>query len=318
MMGEAYDVVVVGAGPAGMTAGLYAVRDGLSTVVLEAQFPGGQATITDLVDNYPGFPEGISGLELTEKMQSQAEAAGVQIRLERVVAVEANPQVPGWTVRTESTSWATLTVIVATGAHPRKLGVPGEERFWGRGISCCATCDGPFFREKKVVVVGGGDTAVKEAAFLTRFAREIVLIHRRGRLRATKILQDRLFAVDDRVKVFYNSEVAEIRGSDHVEGVRVHNVHTNQTQEVSCDGVFLFVGFTPNSNFLPASLKKDEEGYIITDDDMATSEPGIFACGDVRKKPLKQIVTACGEGATAAHSALQYVEEMKGVAYPGR
>ncbi|MCK4299561.1 MAG: thioredoxin-disulfide reductase [Planctomycetes bacterium] len=317
-MPDTQDVVVIGAGPAGMTAGLYAGRDGLSTVVLEGQFPGGQATITDLVDNYPGFPEGISGLELTEKMQSQAEAAGVEIRLDRVVAVEADPEVPAWTVRTDGSSLVTLTVIVASGARPRKLGVPGEERFWGRGISCCATCDGPFFRDKKVVVVGGGDTAVKEAAFLTRFAREIVLIHRRDRLRASKVLQDRLFTTGDKARVLYNTVVAEIRGSDSVEGVLVRDVRSNETREIRCDGIFLFVGLTPNSNFLPASLKKDEEGYIITDDDMATSEPGIFACGDVRRKLLRQIVTACGEGATAAHSALQYVEEIKGVAYPGR
>ncbi len=317
-MPDTQDVVVIGAGPAGMTAGLYAGRDGLSTVVLEGQFPGGQATITDLVDNYPGFPEGISGLELTEKMQSQAEAAGVEIRLDRVVAVEADPEVPAWTVRTDGSSLVTLTVIVASGAQPRKLGVPGEERFWGRGISCCATCDGPFFRDKKVVVVGGGDTAVKEAAFLTRFARETVLVHRRDRLRASKVLQDRLFTTGDKAKVLYNTVVTEIRGSDSVEGVLVRDVRSNETREIRCDGVFLFVGLTPNSNFLPASLKKDEEGYIITDDDMATSEPGIFACGDVRHKLLRQIITACGEGATAAHSALQYVEEMKGVAYPGR
>ncbi len=317
-MPDTQDVVVIGAGPAGMTAGLYAGRDGLSTVVLEGQFPGGQATITDLVDNYPGFPEGISGLELTEKMQSQAEAAGVQIRLDRVVAVEANSEVPAWTVRTDGSSLVTLTVIVASGARPRKLGVPGEERFWGRGISCCATCDGPFFRDKKVVVVGGGDTAVKEAAFLTRFAREIVLIHRRDRLRASKVLQDRLFTTGDKAKVLYNTVVTEIRGSDSVEGVLVRDVRSNETREIRCDGIFLFVGLTPNSNFLPASLKKNEEGYIITDDDMATSEPGIFACGDVRRKLLRQIVTACGEGATAAHSALQYVEEINGVAYPGR
>jgi len=317
-MSEPYDVVVIGAGPAGMTAGLYAVRDGLSTVVLEGQFPGGQATITDLVDNYPGFPGGISGLELAEKMQSQAEAAGVEIRLEQVVGVEANPQVQGWTVRTRSSSIGTLTVIVASGAHPRKLGVPGEERFWGRGISCCATCDGPLFRDKKIVVVGGGDTAVKETTFLTRFAREIVLVHRRDRLRAAKVLQDRLFAAGDQVKFQYNSLVTEISGEDQVEAVMAKHLQTGKTKRIACDGVFLFVGFTPNSEFLPSSVERDDRGYILTDDDMATSEPGIFACGDVRKKSLKQIVTACGEGATAAYSTLQYVEELKGMAYPGR
>jgi len=315
---ESYDVVVIGAGPAGLTAGLYAVRSGLSTVVLEAQFPGGQAITTDVVDNFPGFPGGISGMELAGKMQSQAEDAGVEIRLERVLAVEADPEVRGWAVCTESSCFRTLTVIVASGAHPRKLNVPGEERFWGRGISCCATCDGAFFRDRKIVVVGGGDTAVKEATFLTKFAREIVLVHRRDRLRATKILQDRLFATGDQVKVLYDSVVTEIRGSDLVEGVVVRNLHTNGTEVISCEGVFLFVGFIPNSDFLPDSVDRNERGYILADQEMATSAPGIFACGDVRKKPLRQIVTACGEGATAAYSALHHVEELKGTTYPGR
>jgi len=315
---DSYDVVVIGAGPAGLTAGLYAVRSGLSTVVLEAQFPGGQAITTDVVDNFPGFPGGISGMELAGKMQSQAEDAGVEIRLERVLAVEADPEVRGWAVCTESSSFRTLTVIVASGAHPRKLNVPGEERFWGRGISCCATCDGAFFRDRKIVVVGGGDTAVKEATFLTKFAREIVLVHRRDRLRATKILQDRLFATGDQVKVLYDSVVTEIRGSDLVEGVVVRNLHTNGTEVISCEGVFLFVGFIPNSDFLPDSVDRNERGYILADQEMATSAPGIFACGDVRKKPLRQIVTACGEGATAAYSALHHVEELKGTTYPGR
>ena len=317
-MAESYDVVVIGAGPAGLTAGLYAVRSGLSTVVLEAQFPGGQAITTDVVDNFPGFPGGISGMELAGKMQSQAEDAGVEIRLERVLAVEADPEVRGWAVCTESSCFRTLTVIVASGAHPRKLNVPGEERFWGRGISCCATCDGAFFRDRKIVVVGGGDTAVKEATFLTKFAREIVLVHRRDRLRATKILQDRLFATGDQVKVLYDSVVTEIRGSDLVEGVVVRNLHTNGTEVISCEGVFLFVGFIPNSDFLPDSVDRNERGYILADQEMATSAPGIFACGDVRKKPLRQIVTACGEGATAAYSALHHVEELKGTTYPGR
>ncbi len=317
-MGDTYDVVVIGAGPAGMTAGLYAVRDGLATAVLESQFAGGQAATTDLVENYPGFPGGISGLELAQKMQAQAEEAGVEIRSEAVAAVEANPEPPGWTVRTEGSSLVTRTVIVASGAHPRKLGVPGEERFWGRGISCCATCDGAFFRDKKLVTVGGGDTAVKEAAFLTRFAREIVLVHRRDRLRASKALQDRLFAAGDQVKVRYGTVVTEITGEDTVEAVIVKNVKTEETERIACDGVFIFVGFTPNSDFLPPSVEKDERGYVLTDQNMATSAPGIFACGDVRKKPLRQIVVACGEGATAAYSALQAVEDLKGTNYPGR
>lgn len=317
-MTEPYDVVVIGAGPAGMTAGLYAVRYGLSTVVLERQFPGGQATITDLVDNYPGFPGGIAGPELTEKMQSQVKALGVEIRLEQAVAVEANPPVKGWTVRTPNTSLDTRTVIVASGARPRKLGVPGEERFWGRGISCCATCDGPFFRGKKIVVVGGGDTAVKETAFLSRFAREIILVHRRDRLRAAKVLQDRLSAAGERVKFRFNSVVTEISGQDRLEAVVVKHVDTGKTDRIECDGVFVFIGLLPNSEFLPPSVEKDEGGYILTDDDMAASEPGIFACGDVRKKSLRQIVTACGDGAAAAYSALRYVEELKGAAYPGR
>ena len=317
-MGQTNDVVVVGAGPAGMTAALYTVRDGLSTVVLESQFPGGQAATTDVVENYPGFPGGISGLELAQKIQSHVEEAGVEIRSERVVAVETNPEVSGWTVRTESSSLATHTVIVASGAHPRKLGVPGEERFWGRGISCCATCDGAFFRNKKIVSVGGGDAAVKETAFLTKFAREIILVHRRDRLRASRALQDRLLAAGDQVKVLYDTVLTEVTGEDTVQAVTVKNVKTEKTERIDCDGVFIFVGFTPNSDFLPASVEKDERGYVLTDENMATSAPGIFACGDVRKKSLRQIVVACGEGATAAYSALQAVEDLKGTTYPGR
>ena len=307
------DVVIIGGGPAGLTAGIYAARAGLSAVILEKMVPGGQLTTTDVLENYPGFVEPISGFELAKRMKEQAEKYGVRIITGEAVAVEESKA--GRTIRTEDSEISALSVIVASGASPKRLGVQGEDKFWGRGISCCATCDGRFYKDKHVVVVGGGDTAVKESLFLMRFASHITLVHRRGMLRATKILQNRLFELEDKVDFCWHSVVSEIRGDKTVQEVEIKNVETDEKRVIKTDGVFIFVGFKPNTDFLKGIVDMDERGYIITDDDMKTSAEGIFACGDARKKLLRQVVTACGEGATAAFAAQHYVDEKKGNVY---
>ena len=310
-----YDLAIIGSGPAGLTAGIYGARAGLSTVILEKLVPGGQVVTTDVVENYPGFTEPISGYELVEKMLGQATKFGVEIHNGEVTGIYAPPGEDRKILSLGDESLSALAVIIATGAQHKRLGIPGEDRFWGRGISCCATCDGMFFRDKRVVVVGGGDTAVKETIFLTRFASEITLVHRRDRLRATKVLQDRILAMSDKVKFAWKSIVKEVLGDDTVKAVRLSSVDSGEESILECDGVFIFVGFAPNTEFLNGFVELDERGYVITDDNMKTSVPCVFACGDARKKLLRQIVTACGEGATAAFAAQMYVEDIKGTAY---
>ena len=316
-MREQYDVVIVGAGPAGLTAGIYLGRAGLSVAILERQYPGGQAFVTELIENYPAFPDGISGYELAERMKSQAEAFGVEIVTDmEVLRVEDDPASDYKLVQTAAGSTVSaLAVIIATGARYRKLGVPGEDRFFGRGISSCATCDGALYRNKHVVVVGGGDTAVQESLFLTRFVSKLTLVHRRDRLRADKILQDRIFKLAPKVEFRWDSVLTAVSGRQGVESVSIKNVHTGATNVVECDGVFIFVGFVPNSEFVRGYVKTDESGYIIVEGSMATSVKGVFACGDVRKNALRQIVSACGEGAVAAVAAQHYAEDVKGTAY---
>ena len=310
-----YDLAIIGGGPAGLTAGIYGARAGMSTLILEKLSPGGQMVTTDMVENYPGFTEPINGYELAQKIMDQATKFGVEIRSAEVTGIDVHFQEGQKLISLGDESISALAVIIASGAHHRRLGVPGEERFWGRGISCCATCDGMFYRDKHVVVVGGGDTAIKEAIFLTRFVSKITLVHRRDRLRGTKILQDKIFALGDKVEFAWKSVVKEILGDEQVRSVRLSSVDNGEERILECDGVFLFVGFTPNTDFLRGVVELDERGYIITDDNMATSVPGVFACGDARKKLFRQIVTACGEGATAAFAAEMYVENMKGIAY---
>ncbi len=309
------DVAIVGAGPAGLTAGIYAARAGLTAIIFESTAPGGQAAATDIVENYPGLSEPITGFELAERMRAQAERFGCEIRSAEVTGLAAPADSAPRTVTVGEGTVTALAVIAASGARPRKLGVPGEEKYWGRGVSCCATCDGAFYRGKRVVVVGGGDTAVKEAAFLTRFAEHITIVHRRERLRAGAANQKRLAAHADKVAYRFKGRVVEILGGETVTGVTIENVKTKSREHLDCDGVFLFVGYLPDSGYLPDEVKRDKRGYVLTDEDMATDVPGVFACGDVRKKLLRQIVTACGEGATAAFAAQHYVEKLKGTAY---
>lgn len=307
-----YDVIIIGGGPAGLTAALYASRARLKTLVLESYFVPGQAVITDCIENYPGFPDGINGFELIEKFKKQVQKFGAEIKVGDVERIEKHKN--GWRVDVKGKTYNSLSLLVASGARPKKLGVPGEERLQGRGVSYCATCDGALYKDKDVVLVGGGDTAIQEALFLTRFAKKVSVVHRRKRLRATRILQERALA-NKVIEFIWESRIIEIMGKDKVGGVKVKNINTENETEVSCNGVFIFAGYSPNTDFIKELLKSDRDGYILTDDDMNTSKKGIFACGDCRKKLLRQVVTACGDGATAAFSAQQYVEELKGVAY---
>ncbi|NQV04859.1 MAG: thioredoxin-disulfide reductase [Candidatus Omnitrophica bacterium] len=307
-----YDVIVVGGGPAGLTAALYAGRARLKTLLVESYSVPGQAVITDYVENYPGFPDGINGFDLIEKFKKQAERFGVEFKIGDVKNIKKAGS--GWEIEAEGKAHMALSLIIASGARPRRLGVEGEERLQGRGVSYCATCDGALYKDKDAVLVGGGDTAIQEALFLTRFVKKLSVVHRRDRLRATKILQERVLA-DKKIEFIWESKAIEILGKDRVEGLRVKNIKTEKETEISCEGVFIFVGYSPNTDFLKGVLKLDKSGYILTDQDMKTSKKGIFACGDSRKKLLRQVVTACGDGATAAFSAEQYVDGLKGVSY---
>jgi len=310
---KTYDAIIIGGGPAGLTAGIYLSRARMDTLLIEKAMPGGQAILTEIIENYPGFPHGITGPELMQKMEEQAVRFGLKIEYgetEEVKIKEDKVKI----VKINSKEYRTLTIILASGAEASKLEVPGEEELRGRGVSYCATCDAPFFKNQKIVVVGGGDTAIEEALYLTKFAQEVTIIHRRDRLRATKILQERIFA-NKKIYFAWDSVVTKILGKEKVEGVLIQNKKTGEEKEIPCQGVFVFVGNVPNSKFLNKIVKLDQKGYIFTDDNMMTSQEGIYACGDVRKKLLRQVVTACGEGATAAFAAQKYVEELKGVSY---
>jgi thioredoxin reductase (NADPH) len=311
-----YDAIIIGGGPAGLTAGIYLSRARMNTLLIEKALPGGQAILTEIIENYPGFPHGIAGPELMQKMEEQAVGFGLKIEYGEAaeVKIKEGKEDKLKIVKINNQEYKTLTIILASGAEASKLEVPGEEELRGRGVSYCATCDAPFFKDQKIVVVGGGDMAIEEALYLTKFVREATIIHRRDRLRATKILQERVFS-NKKINFTWDSVVTKILGNEKVEGVLVQNKKTGEEREISCQGVFIFVGNIPNSKFFNELIKLDKKGYILTDDNMMTSQEGIYACGDVRKKLLRQVVTACGEGATAAFAAQKYIEELKGVSY---
>ena len=301
-----YDVIIIGGGPAGLSAAIYSSRARMSTLIIEKAGCGGLIAITDNLENYPGFDKGINGFELTSKMEQQARKSGAEIVYGEVVAIETDETLKK-VILTDKT-YITKTIIIASGSSFKKLGVKGEEEFIGRGISFCATCDGPFFKNKEVAVIGGGNSALQEALFLTKFASKITLIHRRNEFRAAKILQERV-AAEPKIKIILDTVVEEITGTQTIEKIKVRNVNSSAAEEIPVDGVFIFIGWTPNTKFLMNNkIALDEKGYILTDEQMKTAIDGIYACGDVRKKSLRQVVTAVSDGATASVSAHQYIE----------
>ena len=300
-----YDTIIIGAGPAGMTAALYAARSNLKVALIEGGLPGGQMNNTSDIENYPGYAN-ISGPELAEKMFEPLENLGVEHLYGFVKNIENHGDVKK--VITDDEEFETRTVIVATGSKHRLLGVPGEEELNSRGVSYCAVCDGAFFRDQDLLVVGGGDSAVEEAIFLTQFAKSVTIVHRRDELRAQKVLQDRAFA-NEKINFIWDSVVKEIKGENRVESVVFENVKTNQVTEQAFGGVFIYVGLDPVSDFTKDLQIQDESGWILTDDHMKTRVAGVFAVGDVRQKDLRQVTTAVGDGAIAGQEAYKYITE---------
>ncbi|RLC67823.1 MAG: thioredoxin-disulfide reductase [Chloroflexi bacterium] len=292
-----YDLIILGGGPAGLTAAIYAGRARVETLVLAGSLPGGQPANTDVVDNYPGFPEGIGGPELAQRFQNQAERFGAQIKMDSATGVDFSTQ--PFTIHTHGATYRARTVIVATGAVPRRLGVPGESKFFGRGVSTCATCDGFFYEGKTVVVVGGGDSAIIESLFLTRFARQVIVLHRRDELRATQINRERAFA-NPKIRFVWDTVVEEILGDQTVNGVRVRNVKTGETSVIKTDGVFVYVGMEPKTEIFADQLELDGQGYVVTDHRQRTNVSGVFAAGDVQDPLYRQVVVAASSGAIAA------------------
>ena len=301
-----YDLVIIGAGPAGLTAGLYAARARMKVLLLEKAVPGGQILVTDWIENYPGFPEGISGYDLAEKMRIQAQDLGLEIETVQVHSLNLSAGIKEIVLKDRKLR--TKSLIIASGASPKKLGI-GEGKYMGKGISFCATCDAPFFKNKTVVAIGGGDTAVQEAIFLTKFAKKVYLVHRRDELRATKILQERAFA-NDKIEFVWDSVATGVEGLFGIEGVHVKNIKTNKETTIKADGCFIWVGILPNTEFVRDSVKTDAFGFIVADANMQTNVPGVYVAGDVRDTPLRQIATAVGDGAIAAVSAEHYIENL--------
>lgn len=302
---EMYDLIIVGGGPAGMTAGLYGARSSLKTMIVERGMPGGQAATTYEIANYPGFPGGIQGPDLAMKMYEQAIEMGTEFITGEITYMDLEGPIKRLTI--DGKDFEAKTVILATGAEPRKLGVLGEDKFRGRGVSYCATCDGAFYREKEVVVVGGGDAAIEEAIYLTRFAKLVTVVHRRDELRAHAAAQAKAFN-NPKIKFIWNTVVEEVLGDDVVTGIRLKNRETEEETIYQCDGVFVYVGQNPMTELFPASLNYTSDGYVITDEHLKTNIPGVFVAGDVRKTVLRQLVTAVADGAIAATSALAYIE----------
>ncbi|HDD35788.1 MAG TPA: thioredoxin-disulfide reductase [Candidatus Desulfofervidus auxilii] len=304
-----YEVIVIGAGPAGLTAGIYLARARLKAVILEKLAPGGQVIITTKVENYPGFPEGINGPDLMFLFEKQVRNLGIEIK-QAFTVNEIKLEGEKKLIIGEDETLETKAVIIATGARFKKLGVPGEERLIGRGVSYCATCDAPFFQGLDVAVVGGGNTAIVEALHLTKFAKRVYLIHRRDALRAAKALQEEAFK-NEKMTFVWNTVVREIKGEEKVEGLILENVKTGEKEELKVNGCFVFIGLVPNSELVKDLVKLDERGYIVTDVYCQSSIAGIFAAGDVRSSPLKQIATAVGDGAIAAVGAEKYLSGWK-------
>jgi thioredoxin reductase (NADPH) len=302
------DVVIIGGGPAGLTAGVYTGRAQLGTVILEVGLPGGQIAQTDEVENYPGFPDGVTGPELSQRMVAQAEKFGARIVMDEALGLERHPD-GGFLVAGSEADYHANAVIIATGANPRRLGVPGEDELYGRGVSTCATCDGFFYRGKEVVVVGGGDAAVEEGFFLTKFASKVTVVHRRDELRANKAAQERAFA-NPKMEFVWNTVVTEVLGDDgQVVGVNTSNTLTGEHGHISADGVFIYVGHEPNTGYLSGTVDLRPSGYVDVRNEVYTSMPGVFAAGDVSDEVYRQLGTSVGAGTRAAMALEKWLVE---------
>jgi thioredoxin reductase (NADPH) len=310
MGSEEYDLIIIGGGAAGLTAGIYGVRSKLKTLLLEKlPLMGGQIVYSEKVENYPGFPDGISGIDLTSLMETQARRFGLEIKTGEVIGLKDDGDFKR--VVCDGEEYLCRAIIIATGASPNRLGVEGEDRLIGKGISFCGTCDGFFFKDLDVIVVGGGDTAIEEALYLTRYVKKAYVVHRRNTLRATKISQERVLK-NDKIEFIWDTVVTKVEGNTSVEKVVLKNVKTGETWEKTISGLFVFVGIKPNTAFLQETVVLDEQGFIVTNETLETSAPGIFAAGDVRKKLLRQLSTAVGDGATAAFAVEKYLEKFIG------
>ncbi|MCM8801511.1 MAG: thioredoxin-disulfide reductase [Candidatus Omnitrophica bacterium] len=301
-----YDLVIIGAGPAGLTAGLYAGRFRLTTLILEKLTVGGRILLTETIENFPGFYKGISSWQLIQQMEKQVKDLAVEFRIEEVRYIDCNKKI----LKTDKATYTAKALIIATGARAKRLNVEGEEKFIGKGVSYCAICDAPLYKEKEVVIVGGGDAVAEEALYLARFAKSVKIIHRREQLRASQILKERL-KENKKIDFILNSIVTEIIGQDKVKAVRIRNKDTEKQEVIACEAVFIYIGYEPETALIKGQIKLDEADFIITDEKMQTSQEGVFACGDCCKKDLYQVITACAEGAIAANSAYKYITQKK-------
>ncbi len=310
-MSKIYDVLIIGGGPAGLTAGLYAGRAKMSTIILEGEKAGGQIVTTDEVENYPGSVEDPSGPKLIKRMVDQFHGFGGEIVFERVESYDFDSKIK--TVKTSKNEYKAKAVILATGAKPRKLGAEGEDKYTGKGVSFCATCDAAFFEDLEVFVIGGGDTAVEESLFISKFARKVTIIHRRGELRAAKSIQEKAFA-NEKIDFIWNTGVTKIAGDGIVEEMTIKNLETNEERVIKADendgtfGIFVMVGYIPQTDIFKGKIEMDERGYLLGDANMKTNIEGVFVAGDCRQKPLRQVVTATADGAIASISAEKYIE----------
>ncbi|MDI6730970.1 MAG: thioredoxin-disulfide reductase [Candidatus Margulisbacteria bacterium] len=303
---EAIDLLIIGGGPAGLTAAIYALRAGLKTILVEKMVLGGIASTAYHIENFPGFPEGISGLELARRLSEQAGNLGLQVVWGSAAQIKKKNK--HFETDVDGKSLQSKVIIIATGTESKKLDIPGEEKLRGRGVSYCATCDGPFYKDKNIIVVGGGNAAIEEALYLTRYAKKISIVHRRNDLRADKVLADRASA-NPKIYFFWHSAVEEIKGKEKVEGILLKDLQSEKSLTVPADGVFIYVGSRPNSAVVKGLIDMDDNGYIKTDQQLCTSAAGIFSAGDVRQKSLRQMVTAAADGAVAAESARKFIEE---------
>ncbi len=304
---HSYDVLIIGAGPAGLTAGIYSARAGMRTIILERALPGGLISTTDFIENFPGFPDGIKGTDLAERMKRQANRFNVEIIGAEVNAIDRNNR--RIIVHTNGMQYEALVVIIATGSYPKRLNVSGEDSFMGRGVSYCAVCDGPLFKNKDVAVIGCGNSGIQEGKFLLNIVKSVTFVEFLPHMTADKILQEEIKRKSG-VKFLLNHEVVSIRGKEHVQSIIVKNRENNEEKTISVDGIFVYVGLQPFSQIFKSVMDLDNHGFIVTDENMATSVPGIFAAGDIRSKNIRQIVTACCDGAKAAFNAYHYIEAL--------